>query len=255
MMSLVVVLSGSLTALSYGHTPLPSAMAQHAVYATSGNDPVDFPPCDAAHDGDVFVDGEDGQVWFCTFIQGAGWTWVPKEPPDNYSIGQWKGDGQLSGLPLGLDLVMSGYGVPDANGGMSSVGYFALTDSSGNPVDQPPGSNGALIAFDRFDSTSGFWANCTAPDAGYVWNTTTTNFLGAGWHLPGGAPCGPGWYTGDVTWAVFASGSWWIGGIITNPTGICLGSCGAAPPPPAGTRSISPVRRVRPPHPPSVSRG
>jgi len=182
---------------------------------SAGNEPEGFPPCDAAHDGDVYVDGEDGQIWYCKYVPGAGFIWVPRLAPEDFSVARLYG-----GYP---SLAQSADGVPDSDGGFTTVANLQVTDGNGNPLDQPPGWIAQLVKLQYWNGSN--WIICADPGQ-YTFNQSWISSLGVGWRF-GVPPCGAGWYAAEADAWVWDGSAWRGGGQIANPSGVCV-DCGWA---------------------------
>ncbi|MFL6072426.1 MAG: hypothetical protein ACJ73S_03415 [Mycobacteriales bacterium] len=204
LLAMVATPAGAQTA----HTAAAAPATPAAPALEGGNEPEGFPPCDAEHDGDVYVDGEDGQIWVCRFVPGAGWIWDPKLPPENATIA-----GLYGGFP---QLGQAADGVADGDGGLTSVANLQVSDGNGNPLDQPAGWIAELVKFQFWNGSS--WVICVDPGQ-FIFNAGQTSFLGVGWRFPS-PPCGPGWYAAEADAWVWDGAAWRGGGQVANPFGI-----------------------------------
>jgi hypothetical protein len=219
LLALAVVLNGVLLIpiqINGSQVQFGRGTVAHAVVA---NEDEGFPPCDAAHDGDVYVDGVDGQIWYCQYVAGAGWVWVPKMPSEEYASGASFYNG-LAGV-LSYDLVPDGQGA-------STVMYGAWENQSdGSPAPQPPGYIASEIVWYIWDDAGQFWAWCDSP-ADSTYNSTTTFFQGLSSQLPN-PECGAGYYISTAAFEVYdpVANAWDTVFLPTSPTPLYLGAASA----------------------------
>ena len=184
------------------------------------------PPCDGAHEADLWVDPDSGIVFRCVHRVGLGWVWIasqqlppPKQGPvqkDDWTFG----DSTMSVRGSAIE--------SDETFGHSSIVYSLDANFSETPVDKPVGWLTARTILNYFNGSA--WLICR--DSGWLDSTVIASSWSVG--LQSGSPwCGDAWYYTDGLGYVW-NGSVWQGGGVTSPTQFWSG--GDAPvqaPPPA----------------------